>query len=41
MAIESANRENGLDITPETAVTGWRDETMDKSMAVDALIQSE
>jgi hypothetical protein len=41
IAIESANRENGLDITSDTAISGWDGEKMDLSMAVDALLQRE
>ena len=41
IAIETANRENGLVITPGTAAGGWRGEQMDYSIAVDALIQRE
>ena len=41
IAIEAANRKNGMNITPKTVITGWTGETMDNSMAVDALIQRE
>jgi len=41
IAIEATNRKNGLDITPNTAITRWNGDKMDLSMAVDALIQRE
>ena len=40
-AIREANRRNGLEITPKTAVPRWTGEKMDGSLAVLALIQRE
>jgi hypothetical protein len=40
-AIRDANRRNGLQITPNTAVPRWYGEKMDSSLAVLALIQRE
>jgi hypothetical protein len=40
-AIREANRQNGLEITPGTAVPRWYGEKMDGSLAVLALIQRE
>jgi hypothetical protein len=39
--IRDANRQNGLEITPGTAVPRWSGEQMDGSLAVLALIQRE
>jgi hypothetical protein len=41
IAIETANCENGLDITPKTPVPAWHGERMDNSMAVEALLNRE
>jgi 5-methylcytosine-specific restriction endonuclease McrA len=40
-AIRDANGENGLEITPRTAVPRWYGEKMDDSLAVLALVQRE
>jgi len=40
-AIRGANRQNGLEITPKTAVPSWCGEKMDGSLAVLALVQRE
>jgi hypothetical protein len=39
--ITSRNRENGLEITPDTAIPRWYGDRMDHSMAVDMLLQFE
>jgi hypothetical protein len=41
VAIKIANRENGLDITPETSIPEWYGDRMDNEMAVDMLIECE
>ena len=41
MAIKTANRENGLDITPETSIPEWYGDQMDPEMAVDMLMVCE
>jgi hypothetical protein len=41
VAIEIANRENGLDITPETSIPEWYGDRMDPEMAVDMLMVCE
>jgi hypothetical protein len=41
VAIKIANRENGLDITPETPIPEWYGDRMDTEMAVDMLIECE
>jgi hypothetical protein len=40
-AITSANRKNGLKITPETSVPQWYGDKMDNGVAVDMLLQCE
>lgn len=41
VAIKLANRENGLDITPTTAIPEWYGDRMDHEMAVDMLLACE
>ncbi len=41
VAIKIANRENGLDITPETPIPEWYGDRMDPEMAVDMLLVCE
>ena len=41
VAIKTANRENGLDITPETSIPEWYGDRMDPEMAVDMLMVCE
>ena len=41
VAIKSANRKNGLNITPNTPIPAWYGDRMDQNMAVEALLQSE
>ena len=41
VAIETANRKNGLDITPVTSVPEWYGDRMDPVMAVDMLLVCE
>ena len=38
-AIETANRENGVDITPDTAISGWDGERAELSRAVELLLR--
>jgi hypothetical protein len=40
-ALTSANRKNGLKITPETSVPQWYGDKMDNGVAVDMLLQCE
>jgi hypothetical protein len=37
IALETAHRQNGLDITPQTPIPAWQGEKMDPQMAVSAL----
>jgi hypothetical protein len=41
VAIKTANRENGLVITPETSIPEWYGDRMDPEMAVDMLLVCE
>ena len=41
LAIMSANRKNGLDITANTPIPTWYGDRMDPQMAVEALLQRE
>ena len=38
-AMETANRENGVDITRDTAISGWDGEKADLSRAVEILLR--
>jgi hypothetical protein len=41
IALETANRQNGLEITPQTPIPAWQGEKMDPQMAVCAVLALE
>jgi hypothetical protein len=41
VAFKSANRKNGLNITPKTPIPAWYGERMNKQMAIEALLKLE